>query len=834
MLTGRVTELTEADAARLAAELGDLPLALAQAAEYLAETGIGVTDYLELLHTRTGPILDQGRPVSYPMSLAAATQLAADKLVRDDPAAADLSRMCAFLAPELILPEWFTHAVAELPPALAAKAADPVTWREVLAQLGRNSLARIEQSGMQIHRLTQAILRSDLPADLAAATRSRVEAVLAANNPGNSDTPESWPGWARLMPHLLALDPAKSDSKGLRELACDATAYLIGRGDVGKGYDLAASLHRQWDDRLGPDDSQTLWVAGLLAWAAREMGRYEVARDLDMDVFDRRSRLLGDHDKSTLNSAAMLATDYEALGQTEVARKLHEETLEGKRRVLGEDDPSTLTSANNLAITLRALGQTQAARDLNEDTLNRRHKHLGADHPRTLDSAYNLGLCLYDLGDYQAARRLDKDTLDRRRRVLGQDHPSTLASANRLAVDLDEVGEREAARALYQDTLDRRRSILSEDHPDTLRVANNLAICLRELGELESARALHQDTLERYRRVLGEDHASTLAAANNLAVDLRELGELESARALHQDTLERYRRVLGEDHASTLAAANNLAVDLRELGELESARALHQDTLARYRRILGEDHPGTLDSAKNLAIDLYALGELELARDLDQDTLERYRRVLGEDHPDTLAAANNLAVCLRELGEPQAARELDQDTLERYRRVLGEDHPDTLGSANNLAADLYTLGDREAALNLLQDTVKGTGASWVMTTLTPATPSATLEKSGGTRRVPVDVTKSVTGLLALHRAEPVRRRLPLHDEHRDLGVEVGVHDLGDIGVEAIAVCPVGGRPGRPRPAGDLRLVRPLRLGALDGVDGGAVQRHRPCLHPVST
>jgi hypothetical protein len=50
-----------------------------------------------------------------------------------------------------------------------------------------------------------------------------------------------------------------------------------------------------------------------------------------------------------------------------------------------------------------------------------------------------------------------------------------------------------------------------------------------------------------------------------------------------------------------------------------------------------------------------------------------------------------------------------------------------------------------------------------------------------------------------------------------------MHDLGDVGVEAVAVWSLGDRPGSDRSSGDLRLARPLRLGALDRVDRGAVQ-----------
>jgi TIR domain/NB-ARC domain len=78
LLQARVTGLEAADADQLAAELGDLPLAIAQAAGFTAETGMGAREYLGLLRTRAGQLLAQGVPGSYPRSLAATTGLIAD------------------------------------------------------------------------------------------------------------------------------------------------------------------------------------------------------------------------------------------------------------------------------------------------------------------------------------------------------------------------------------------------------------------------------------------------------------------------------------------------------------------------------------------------------------------------------------------------------------------------------------------------------------------------------------------------------------------------------------------------------------------------------------
>ena len=112
ILQNQVPGLSAADADRLADALGDLPLAVAQAAGFMAETGMAAAEYLDLLRTRAGQLLAENVPDFYPRSLAAATQLIADRLAADDPAAAELASLCAFLAPEPIPEDLFTAAAA--------------------------------------------------------------------------------------------------------------------------------------------------------------------------------------------------------------------------------------------------------------------------------------------------------------------------------------------------------------------------------------------------------------------------------------------------------------------------------------------------------------------------------------------------------------------------------------------------------------------------------------------------------------------------------------------------------------------------------------------------
>ena len=82
-----------------------------------------------------------------------------------------------------------------------------MAWRQVLGRVSRSALTRIDPNGLLMHRLTQAIIRGYLPPEQATATRAWAEAILAASSPGDTDAPGTWPAWARLLPHLLALDP---------------------------------------------------------------------------------------------------------------------------------------------------------------------------------------------------------------------------------------------------------------------------------------------------------------------------------------------------------------------------------------------------------------------------------------------------------------------------------------------------------------------------------------------------------------------------------------------------------------------------------------------------
>ncbi|GGW39951.1 ATP-binding protein [Streptomyces lucensis JCM 4490] len=484
----RIPRITGEQADALAQDLGDLPLAVAQAAGVLCRGGMSLDRYRELLATNIARLLQESNVRDYPVPLAATVNLAADRLTDDGHLdAAALLRLGAFLGPEPIPAAWLEKARPRLT-TLPGDPDDPMWLRDALQPLGRFGLARVDFDTFQIHRLTQAIIRAQTSVELAGAVRDDVTTVLVAVDPGDPQSPADWPAWASLSAHLTTAVAGRRPE--LRPVLLNAVHFLLRSGQPGAAHELSRELHQAWSAELGPDHPDTLTCAQYLGHAGADLGEYALVRPIMEDTDARR------------------------------------------RRVLGEDHPDTLQSANDLASVLRDLREHADAHRMMEEVLARRRRVLGEDHPDTLQSANNLAGILREMGEYADAHRMLEQVLARYRRVLGPDHPDTLHATNNFASTLRDLGEVADARRILEEVLARYRRVLGEDHPGTLTVANNLASALGELRRHAEAVDLLRDTHARCIRVLGPEHPRTASITRNLAAMLSAVGRAFEAQHL--------------------------------------------------------------------------------------------------------------------------------------------------------------------------------------------------------------------------------------------------------------------------------------------------------------
>ena len=360
--------------------------------------------------------------------------------------------------------------------------------------------------------------------------------------------------------------------------AVDVTAIPV-RDSAGRRRE-ALDLVEQLRATAGQDHSKTLFsyprTADALAhalWHAAELGSPQAAVSLS-DAVHLLDETLGPDDPRTLAARGNLAVAYQSAGRLDQAVLLFEQVLAAHEHVLGPDHPGTLAARNNLAGAYESAGRPDEAIDLFERTLEDRKRALGENHPDILTLRNNLAFAYRSAGRLDEAIDLFKRNLEDREHLLGSDHPDTLTSRNNIASAYRSAGRLDEAIDLFERTLEDREHLLGPDHPDTLTSRDNLASIYRSAGRLDEAIELHEQNLADRERILGADHPHTLTSRNNLANAYQDAGRLEQAIDLYEQNLTETLRILGPDHPNTKTFRNNLVDVYRAVGRDEDAEAL--------------------------------------------------------------------------------------------------------------------------------------------------------------------------------------------------------------------------------------------------------------------
>ena len=650
---------------KLAAELGWLPLGLAQAAAVIAAQKLGYSVYLERLKAlRIGDYLGRVAGDPYPHRAAEAVVLslnAADSTDASGACRAVMNLVAVLSAAGVPRPVLYEAGAAGVIPGCGGGDRSPsgLSAAGVDAALGRltdGSLLTFSVDGgrVQAHRLVTRVIRERLTSE------GRLVMVCEA-----------------------AAKVLKEQSQSTWQIRRDRFAAR----------DLVQQIMALYEHSIpGCDDSAAELAQSLLGlrmWALSfmiDLGDSAVQAVLTGEpLLADSERVLGADHLQTLNTGNNLATAYRAAGQTGEAIQLQERVVADCEQTLGPDHPNTLGYQSNLANAYQDAGRTNEAIALNEQVLAHREQILGADHPDTLTSRANLAASYQIAGRTGKAIPVNQQVLADQERTLGADHPSTLATRSNLANSYHQAGRIRQAITLHEQVLADQERTLGADHPNTLTTRINLANAYLDAGMADEAIPLHQRTLADFERVLGTRHPDTLVSRGNVANAYREVGRIGEAITLHEQVLADQEQILGTDHPTTMTSRANLAIAYREAGRAdEGIRQLHR-AIADRERVLGPEHPDTLNSRGDLANAYQTAGRDSEALPLYERVLADRERILGTNHPNTLSSRSNLAVAYLEAGRADEALPLLQSAVAGCEQTLGSDHPSTRNARQNLA-----------------------------------------------------------------------------------------------------------------------------------------------------
>jgi tetratricopeptide (TPR) repeat protein len=511
--------------------MGGLPLALDQAGAYIEETNESVSNYLtmyqqqraELLRLRGGLVPD------HPDSVATTWSLAFERVERVNPAAIELMRFCAFLAPDAIPEELIIEGAPNLGPILQPVVANRSRLNAAIAELLKYSLIRRDSSThtLIIHRLVQAVIKDEMDEETQRHWAQRAVQATRQVFPFNESPP--WLRSQLYLPHALVCE----------------------------------DLIKEWDLTL--DEAATL--LNIVGWYLKNRGQYREAEPLMRYALTVGENLYGrDHPNTDflLNNLAVL---YFGQGKYEEAEPLYQRVLTITEKVLGPEHRDTASTLNNLATLFRNQGKDDEAEPLFQRALAIKEKALGPEHPSTASTLNNLATLYANQGKYEEAEPLFQRALVIREKVLGPEHPDTAATLDNLAILYKDQGKDDKAEPLFQRALAIEEKVLGREHHSTADTLNNLALLYMNQGKDDEAQPLLQRALAIKEKALGREHRSTAATLNNLATLYTKQGKYNEAEPLYQRALAIYEKALGREHRDTKITQENYTNLLQMMGQ---------------------------------------------------------------------------------------------------------------------------------------------------------------------------------------------------------------------------------------------------------------------------
>jgi tetratricopeptide (TPR) repeat protein len=431
------TRLNNRRAAEQIVNLVDaLPLALAQAGSYIAETACSLSDYVKLFHTHQVEMLTHGRLAHYPATATTTWDLAFRAVRQQMPAAADLLTLCAFLAPDAIYVDLFRRTSIQLPEPLATVIADELALNQAVATLRRYSLVERADDTLTVHRLVQAISREQLEHEQRQVWVELAVQLIDNAFPYDTSDVRNWSVCGRLLPHALAA----SEHAAHLQVALATTSRLLNQ--------VGVYLHSR----------TSFGAAKTVKERALAIGEATLGPD-HPDVATR------------LNNLALLLQD---LGDLEGAKAHLERALAIGEASLGPDHPDLAMRLNNLGTVLQDLGDLEGAKAHLERALAIDEASLGQNHPNVGRDLNNLGTVLQDLGDLEGAKAHLERALAIGEASLGQNHPSIRTRLENLGKLLRAFKDFEGAKALYERALALSEATLGHKHPTTASYRENL------------------------------------------------------------------------------------------------------------------------------------------------------------------------------------------------------------------------------------------------------------------------------------------------------------------------------------------------------------------------
>jgi len=440
MMLEQASAADRAAADAIVQEMGGLPLALDQAGAYIEETRCSVASYLELYRARPSRLLQRrgGSGTQHSEPVATTWSLSFERVESLDPLAADLLRVCAFLAPDALPEQLLLEGASELGKSFQSLVRDSSLLDEAVSTLLRFSLIKRErdEATLSVHRLVQTILRASMDTKTQRKWAQRaVRAALRTFTEGEDY--RRWSHCQRLLPHaqvcIAWIDQWGFSFPTATEFLDKVSSYLFVRAQYSEAEPLIKRGIAIEERVFGPEHPNVAGWLTILALLYRKQGKYKEAELLCRRAVDMQEKALNPDLSALAASLSGLATLCYKLDKYEESESLYQQAITLQEKTFGPNHPDLAASLNNLAYLYSARGEFKAAERLIKRAIAIGKKLSGPDDPQQASRFAHLASLYVYQGRYKEAKQLYHRAITIGVRVWDSRHPDVVTYRENLA-----------------------------------------------------------------------------------------------------------------------------------------------------------------------------------------------------------------------------------------------------------------------------------------------------------------------------------------------------------------------------------------------------------------
>ncbi|RYC80223.1 hypothetical protein BFJ63_vAg16890 [Fusarium oxysporum f. sp. narcissi] len=579
--------------------LAHLPLAITQAAAYLNENQISLTEYLQLFENTerdriellSTEFQDGTRYEQSQDPVATTWFISFNQIHKADELASRILMFLAFVEPKAVPQSMLPEGESQ---QQLARALGTLCGYRFLDRRGSSEV-------FDMHSLVHLATRSWVTENRSEKERkqaaiARMEEVLTTDEWEDRDV------WRQYLPHAIKLLGQVEDnwSEELCKVGYWAGRCLLVDGRITEAVKLLEHVVAIKETTLAENHPDRLASQHELARAYRADGQIKEAVKLLEHVIKEAVKLLehvvaikettlAENHPDRLASQHELAGAYQANGQIKEAVKLLEHVVAIREKTLAESHPSRLSSQHELAGAYRANGQTKEAVKLLEDVVAIQETTLAESHPDRLTSQHALAMAYQANGQIKEAVKLLEQVVAIEEKPLAESHPSRLSSQHELAGAYEANGQTKEAVKLLEDVVAIQETTLAESHPDRLTSQHSLAMAYQANGQIKEAVKLLEDVVAIQEKTLAESHPDRLASQHALAGAYQANGQIKEAVKLLEHVVAIQEKTLAESHPERLSSQHELAGAYEANGQTKEAVKLLEHVVAIQAEIWAED-----------------------------------------------------------------------------------------------------------------------------------------------------------------------------------------------------------------------------------------------------